>query len=148
MLLSNLNSKSLAIVGYQALTAKLLLKQLLPRANQPILLINLASNPKRRDHFVNDVFFTVEERELMKERIRFVTVGELKEVVDGSPQKAIDVLFSLYESVDFSNRDKMIDSHLLVTSALTSALSKIPIKKCLLLSSIYLKDAGYVGEDD
>ena len=39
----------------------------------------------------------------------------------------------------------MIDNHLLITSALTSALSKITIKKCILLSSIYLKDPGYVG---
>jgi hypothetical protein len=68
-------------VGFQAPTAKLLIKQLLPRVIRPLLLITLANNPKRRDQFLNDVFFTLEERELMKEKVRFVQVTEVKEVV-------------------------------------------------------------------
>ena len=39
-------------------------------------------------------------------------------------------------------------SHLLTTSVISQALSKVKISRCLLLSSIYLKSAGYVSEDD
>ena len=58
------------------------------------------------------------------------------------------MLFCLSEPVDFSNQDKVISNHLVTTGSITQVLAGVKVGKCLLLSSIYLKDAGYVGEDD
>ena len=37
---------------------------------------------------------------------------------------------------------------MLVTSAIVIALSQIKLQHCILLSSIYLKESGYVSEED
>lgn len=42
----------------------------------------------------------------------------------------------------------MVECHLIQTSRIISALSTLKIVKCVLLSSVFLKDPGYVGEDD
>lgn len=53
---------------------------------------------------------------------------------------------SLFQPVDFTNADKMIDYHLLNTSKIATTLEKITVLKCVHLSSIYNHDPGYVPE--
>jgi hypothetical protein len=45
-------------------------------------------------------------------------------------------------------KEKVVDYHLLTTSRIVSVLSQVKINRCVLLSSIYLREGGYVGEED
>lgn len=45
-------------------------------------------------------------------------------------------------------REKVVDYHLYATSCVVEVLSRIIVERCVLLSSIYVKEGGYVGEED
>ncbi len=42
----------------------------------------------------------------------------------------------------------MVEYHLVTTSSIIKVFSKIKIGKCILLSSVYVKDPGYISEDE
>ena len=42
-------------------------------------------------------------------------------------------------------REKVVDYHLFATSCVVEVLSRITVERCVLLSSIYVKEGGYVG---
>jgi hypothetical protein len=77
-----------------------------------------------------------------------VPLGKIHEVVQKIDGKKIDILFTLFEPIDFSNMDKVIDYHLISTSLVAETLEKITIKKVVHLSSIYGREPGYVSEED
>jgi hypothetical protein len=68
--------------------------------------------------------------------------------LEKTDNKAIDLLFTLFEPIDFSNMEKVIDYHLINTSRIADELEKITIKRVVHLSSIYGREPGYVSEED
>jgi hypothetical protein len=148
MLKGNLEGKLIAIVGFNSLTAKVLIRRLVGLTREKIVAVVVGKNQGRKERFVGDGCFGTEEQAALRQQVEFVELGQLKEYVAGTASQQIDLLFSLFESIDFSNHDKMIKHHLLTTGAITSVLSQIQIARCLLLSSIYAKSPGYLAEEE
>mgnify|MGYP006897115446 CR=1 FL=1 len=124
---------------------KILLRKLMALTKGVILVVGVGKNHQRGERVAVDPYFTEEEQGKIRKQVKFMHVAELKKEIEGTRSQKIDLLFSLTEPIDFSNSDKFINNHLILTGDIIKEMTGITIDRCLLLSSIYLKEAGYVG---
>ena len=63
-------------------------------------------------------------------------------------EKGVDqlaTLLVLYEPCDFSSMQKVAANHLYSPSVIASQLAKIKIGRCVMLSSVYCREPGYLS---
>jgi nucleoside-diphosphate-sugar epimerase len=150
MLKQQLAGRNVAIIGYQTATARIILRKIIRHCHPlpNILAIEIGKEPQKRSKFIADPYFSPEERAILTSKVKFVPLGVIHEEMQKWENKAIDILFTLLEPIDFSNMDKVIDYHLVGTSKIVDELEKMTIRRVIHLSSIYGREPGYVSEED
>lgn len=148
MLKQHLQGKNIAFIGCQTTTGRIILKKIIKHCDilPNILAIEIGKESQRRNKFLSDPYFSPEEKAILSNKVNYVPLGKIQDYLAKTENKTIDLLFTLFEPIDFSNMDKVIDYHLLNTSRIADELEKITIKRVVHLSSIYGREPGYVSE--
>lgn len=80
MLKQHLQGKTVAIIGYQTTTGRIILKKILQLcAHLPnIIAIELGKDHQKRNKFLNDPYFTQQERTLLANTLTFIPLDKIQ----------------------------------------------------------------------
>jgi hypothetical protein len=96
MLKDNLSNKNIAIIGYQTLTSRIIVKQLFQNIDQRFLFIEVGKDSPRRAKFISDPYFTAEERLALQNRVDYVALSDVAQFASEKYFGRIDLLLSLF----------------------------------------------------
>jgi len=79
MLKQGLEGKTIAVVGYQTLTGRLILRKIIDLLdNIPfIFAVEIGKDETLRSKFINDPYFTARQREVLSTRVVYVALEQL-----------------------------------------------------------------------
>lgn len=137
-------NKNIAIIGYQSVVGRILLKKLISYIHPKGLIycLDLGKDKALKQKFLEDPYFTSEEKLFLKTEVEYVPLEEAKSKFLNIQ---INLLLNLFLPLDFSQEQKVINYHILQTLDIFQQLESVQIDHCVQLSYIFYRDPGYIS---